>query len=616
MSSAEWFLTDSGGDPLWALSDVETPSTAADAPSAVSGDPTGGTTSTINWTPASTGGTPSGFDVEYENPTGSANWVTAVGAANPTAGGAVSFAVTGQAAATSYTPRVRAKATGFADSSWTTGSPYITDNTGTGGGVIGAIDATAPAFPNGSVIDITLLTSTSYTATCPAATDAGGVTGYQWRLAGTGTWTDIASGGRVAVFTGRTPAATDALEMRARDGSGNFSAPLSRSVTLLGIAPAVTTQPSATSVVNGSTASFTAAFSGTPTPTVQWYRNGVAISGATSLTYAFFATLGDTGAIFTCTATSSAGSVTTNAATLTVTAAATAPSIVTQPASQTVSTGDTVTMSVVAAGTSPLAYQWTRNGIAISGATASSYAFGTTLGDSGATFNVVVTNAAGSVTSATATLIVTAQVAPIAFTEALNRVLPYANGCPDQTAIFHLQQAAIEFFQRTQAWKQRLTPINTVANQDAYSFALPANSSIAKILKYEFAGQEADVVDGTMGQSLSINQSGLDAAWTDDRLNFSVTPMPLTAGQVMTFQVALKPTQAATTLPSTMWEQYIQYIAWGALAEILNIPNQSFTNPARAAQFKADFTDAMQRVSGLVAKSTSRARQRTRAFHF
>jgi len=62
---------------------------------------------------------------------------------------------------------------------------------------------------------------------------------------------------------------------------------------------------------------------------------------------------------------------------------------------------------VAATGTAPLAYQWKKNGVNIAGATAASYTTPvTTTGDSGSTFAVVVTNAAGAVTSAATTLTV------------------------------------------------------------------------------------------------------------------------------------------------------------------------------------------------------------------
>ena len=87
----------------------------------------------------------------------------------------------------------------------------------------------------------------------------------------------------------------------------------------------------------------------------------------------------------------------------------TAPSITTQPASVTVLEGAAANFTVVAAGTAPLSYQWQRNGTNIAGATAATYSIASTpLSENSAQYRVVVTNAAGSVTSNAATLTVTA----------------------------------------------------------------------------------------------------------------------------------------------------------------------------------------------------------------
>jgi Immunoglobulin domain len=91
----------------------------------------------------------------------------------------------------------------------------------------------------------------------------------------------------------------------------------------------------------------------------------------------------------------------------------TTPSITTQPANQTVNVGQTATFSVTANGTAPLSYQWQKGGVAISGATSGSYTTpATQASDTGTTFTVTVTNAAGSVSSSAATLTVTTTVPP------------------------------------------------------------------------------------------------------------------------------------------------------------------------------------------------------------
>jgi hypothetical protein len=101
-------------------------------------------------------------------------------------------------------------------------------------------------------------------------------------------------------------------------------------------------------------------------------------------------------------------------------AAAVRPSIATQPQSQSVTAGQTATFSVTATGTAPLTYQWQENGVAISGATATSYTTpATTTSDNGTQFTVVVSNSQGSATSSAATLSVgtTTLVAPAITTQ-------------------------------------------------------------------------------------------------------------------------------------------------------------------------------------------------------
>ena len=91
-----------------------------------------------------------------------------------------------------------------------------------------------------------------------------------------------------------------------------------------------------------------------------------------------------------------------------------APSITQQPASQTVSAGSSVTFSVAASGTPPLAYQWQRNHADIAGATSSSYTIpSVSASDNNALFRCVVSNAQGNAVSNDATLTVTGNSAPV-----------------------------------------------------------------------------------------------------------------------------------------------------------------------------------------------------------
>jgi hypothetical protein len=180
------------------------------------------------------------------------------------------------------------------------------------------------------------------------------------------------------------------------------------------VTPTITTQPVNQTVTAGQTATFSVVANGTAPLSYQWQKNGANIGGATSASYTTPATASaDNGSTFQVVVSNSKGSTTSNAATLSVTSAAVAPTITTQPASQTVTVGQTATFSVAASGTAPLSYQWQKNGANISGATAASYTTpATTSADSGSTFKVLVSNAAGSATSNPATLTVTSDTTP------------------------------------------------------------------------------------------------------------------------------------------------------------------------------------------------------------
>ncbi len=173
-------------------------------------------------------------------------------------------------------------------------------------------------------------------------------------------------------------------------------------------APTISTQPTSKTVPVGGTAQFIAAVSGSPTPTLQWFKGSTAISGATTTILTISGATAADVATYTLVATSSIGSATSNAVTLTVTGLGTAPTITTQPSASAVSVGSAASFTVVASGTSPLTYDWKKDGTSIIGATNATYTIGSAATTAAGSYTVVVSNSAGSVTSTAASLTVTA----------------------------------------------------------------------------------------------------------------------------------------------------------------------------------------------------------------
>jgi hypothetical protein len=95
-------------------------------------------------------------------------------------------------------------------------------------------------------------------------------------------------------------------------------------------------------------------------------------------------------------------------------ASASAPVLLSNPQDQYVNTGGGVTMSVSVDGSLPVTYQWKKDGVAISGATASTLALNAVgLADAGS-YTVDVTSSAGTTTSSASTLAINA--APVLVT--------------------------------------------------------------------------------------------------------------------------------------------------------------------------------------------------------
>jgi hypothetical protein len=88
--------------------------------------------------------------------------------------------------------------------------------------------------------------------------------------------------------------------------------------------------------------------------------------------------------------------------TVLVHAPTTPPVITTQPRGEAAAYGGVLTLTAAVSGTGPFTYQWLLNGVAIAGATNSTYQVNQALYGNAGVYTVVVSNAAGSVTSVAA----------------------------------------------------------------------------------------------------------------------------------------------------------------------------------------------------------------------
>ena len=331
-------------------------------------------------------------------------------------------------------------------------------------------------------------------------------------------------------WTAPTVTTTTSVMMYGASISGGYGGSTGSTVVTITVnpaatAPTITTQPANQTVTAGQTATFSVVASGSSL-TYQWRKNGTNISGATSSSYTTPATTtADSGSTFSVVVSNAGGSVTSNNATLTVNSATTAPSITTQPASQTVTAGQTATFSVTATGTAPLSYQWRKNGTNITGATSSAYTTpATTTADSGSTFSVVVSNAAGSATSNNAVLNVNSGAsAPSITTQPANQTVTAG-----QTATFSV--SATGTAPMTYQWRKNGTSISG-ATSSSYTTPAATTADSGSTFSVMISNSAGSVTSNNA--TLTVNQSGPQAP--------TITTQPasqtVTAGQTATFSV-------------------------------------------------------------------------------
>ena len=182
------------------------------------------------------------------------------------------------------------------------------------------------------------------------------------------------------------------------------------------VPPSISLPPISQAVIAGSNAVLSVLATGTLPLSYQWQLygtnlvNGGNITGATSPGLAIFAAQTNNAGPYTVVITNVAATLTSSPpAQLTVNVP---PSISAQPQSLTVLVGSNVTFTVGASGTSPLFYQWRSNGTDLPegpnfiGTTAPTLSIPNAQPDQAAAYTVLITNAAASVLSSIANLLV------------------------------------------------------------------------------------------------------------------------------------------------------------------------------------------------------------------
>lgn len=205
----------------------------------------------------------------------------------------------------------------------------------------------------------------------------------------------------------------------------------------------------------------------------------------------------------------------------------------------------------------------------------------------------------------------------------LPMVLPHAPGVPEPVACFNLRLAAVEFCERTRCWRH--VHKVTVTGPTRFIVA-PSYSAIHEI---EFADLDGNPLDpipfaDIAAEAAQHPEPGAARYITQAAPN-AVTLYPWRPG-LLHVGLILKPSggfefggnaadpleDAYDFVPDFLLSQHGEAIAHGALARVLAIPGEAWSDAARSAYYLARFNERMDRFFAANMRGQQRAPLRTR----
>jgi hypothetical protein len=186
----------------------------------------------------------------------------------------------------------------------------------------------------------------------------------------------------------------------------------------------------------------------------------------------------------------------------------------------------------------------------------------------------------------------------------LRWVMPYATACPEPVAESHILDAAREFCAATRCW--RFVDTIVVKADDRAILCVPPGASLHEIEEARFAGRSLDRIaytdiDHGEGEPHAISQIDMN----------SVALVPHRAG-TLDISLFLTPAVHADQLPDILYDRWARTIADGALASILELPGQPYTDVGAAAARRARFEQAKDSNFNASKRGQQRAPVRTR----
>ena len=200
----------------------------------------------------------------------------------------------------------------------------------------------------------------------------------------------------------------------------------------------------------------------------------------------------------------------------------------------------------------------------------------------------------------------------------LPNVLPYAPNVLDDQAIDAVRNACIDFCRETLFLQCDLTPITVMAGANTYCIDVPRYNILGQVMGIYYQSRRLERKSQyELEKMFSMNwQSllGTPQAFTQfnpNDITLALCPSE-TVQNAITGRYSYMPLRDSTVVDSQLYERYMEEIVAGALASLLETPNQPYTDAAGAKAYTLKFRIAKQTARAYVTGGMNHAPMRIR----
>jgi hypothetical protein len=182
-------------------------------------------------------------------------------------------------------------------------------------------------------------------------------------------------------------------------------------------------------------------------------------------------------------------------------------------------------------------------------------------------------------------------------------ILPDVPGCPAGAADYAIKRAAIDFCDRSCAWRKALPAIDSVASTAGENgeYTLPAAGTgqvVAKLIECRWIGSALtfkrpdelqDIYNPTDWRTVTGPTPQYFTQETPNKVRLVPAPSSSTVGAINGLWAAVRPADTATGIDDDVGSEYHQAIVDGAKARLFESPDKPYTNPQLAQTYQALF---------------------------